>query len=67
MGDDRKIFYTKIKNNNQVSIPKANKKIFKIQKNKKKQPISVIKSTKPEKKKNNADPNSPFAVLEKLL
>ena len=81
MGDDKKIFFSKVKNKKNNNKIKENKMIIKIQMNKKKKSISLIKKVKPkikkvrpeiknvrpETKKNNPDPNSPFAVLEKLL
>ena len=65
IGDNKKIYYfiNKKKNNNKVK----DKKIFKIKKNKKKKFYSLIKKIKSDKKEKNVDPNSPFAVLEKLL
>ena len=67
IGDDKKIFYSVLKKKKDNDNSKENKKIFKIKKSKKKKSIDLNKKEKIEKKKVGADPNSPFAVLEKLL
>ncbi len=60
LGNEKKLFFFKIKKNNQIvklkNKPKSEKKITKNK---------PIKTKIPKKKK--IDPNSPFAVLEKLL
>ena len=66
IGDNRKIFYSVLKKRKDNNI-KENKKLCKIKKSKKKKTIDLNKKEKIEKKKLDADPNSPFAVLEKLL
>ena len=67
ISDNKKIFYFKIKKKKDDNKIKNNNKILKIQKKKIKKSNPSIKNIKSVKKENEADPNSPFAVLEKLL
>ena len=79
--DEKKLYFFKVKNQKEIKTRKIIKnKIYKIAANQKKKTISLNKkikqkkksislkkNTEPLKEVNKPDPNSPFAVLEKLL
>ena len=68
LADDKKLFFFEQKKIDKSikKTPIIEKKAIKIEYNKNKS-IRIKKNKKSTKKKNIADPNSPFAVLEKLL
>jgi ATP-dependent RNA helicase SUPV3L1/SUV3 len=69
LGNDKNLFFYKAKKLTQSTKKAKNikKTTIKIKNNKLKNTISVKNKTNLAKKKNKPDPNSPFAVLEKLL
>ena len=68
MIEDKKLFYIPLKKqNNEIKLKKTKNVTIKISNNKKRNLKPKINNNKPIKKENAPDPNSPFAVLEKLL
>ena len=69
LGDDKKLFFLKAKKENQTmkKVTLKTNSVIKIKKKKVGKIIKTKSKIQHSKKENIADPNSPFAVLEKLL
>lgn len=69
LGNSKKLFFLKSKKKKQIKkeLTIHKKKVIKIKSKKTTNKITIKNIKKPIKEANKADPNSPFAVLEKLL